>query len=68
MDDEELSLYWNEMYFYGTKPPIVFNSEKAVIKFVEKFKNAIGYVNYEKVKNLKNIRIVNIIKVENNGE
>jgi len=49
MDDEQLNLYWNEMYFHGIEPPLVLSSEKAVIRFVKKVKGAIGYVRLENV-------------------
>jgi len=68
MDEEELSLYWNNMYFNGIRPPLTLSSERAVIEFVKKFKNAIGYVSYGNVKNSKNIKIIKIIKVNKDGK
>ncbi|QFY43832.1 hypothetical protein F6R98_15325 [Candidatus Methylospira mobilis] len=41
---EKLSSYWDEMLFRGVNPPIIQNSEQAVILFVERVKGAIGYV------------------------
>jgi len=41
---EKLSSYWDEMLFKGINPPIIQNSEQAVILFVERVKGAIGYV------------------------
>jgi len=49
MDNEQLNLYWNEMYFHGVEPPIVLSSEEAVKKFVKKVKGAIGYIRKENV-------------------
>jgi len=41
---EKLSSYWDEMLFKGVNPPIIQNSEQAVILFIERVKGAIGYV------------------------
>jgi ABC-type phosphate transport system substrate-binding protein len=41
---DKLSSYWDEMLFKGINPPIIQNSEQAVILFVERVKGAIGYV------------------------
>ncbi|WP_457641019.1 hypothetical protein [Persephonella sp.] len=60
MDNEQLNVYWNEMYFHGIEPPIVLYSEKAVIKFVKKVKGAIGYINMKNVD--KDLKIIYIIK------
>jgi len=64
MDEEEYNLYWNEMYFNGIKPPIVLSSENSVISFVKKVDGAIGYVDANKIKNAKDIKILNVIKIE----
>jgi len=37
--------YWNGLYFHGTSPPHVVNSNEAVIRFVQETNGAIGYVN-----------------------
>jgi len=47
LSGEMLRIYWNRKYVYGVEPPIVLNSEKAVVKFVKKVKGAIGYVREE---------------------
>lgn len=36
--------YWNGLYFHGTSPPHVVNSEEAVIRFVSETNGAVGYV------------------------
>jgi len=41
---KELSDYWNDLYFHGTEPPPVLDSEKAVILYVSRTDGAIGYV------------------------
>jgi len=41
---EELDDYWRDMYFHGVRPPYVFASEEAVIRFVSSTPGAIGYV------------------------
>ncbi|SMF60104.1 PBP superfamily domain-containing protein [Tistlia consotensis] len=39
-----LAAYWNEMHFKGRLPPVVQESEQAVLAFVRKVPGAIGYV------------------------
>ncbi|HEX9106189.1 MAG TPA: hypothetical protein VF832_03155 [Longimicrobiales bacterium] len=41
---KELSDYWNDLYFHGTEPPPVLDSERAVILYVSRTPGAIGYV------------------------
>lgn len=36
--------YWNEMYFQGTSPPYVVNSNEAMLRFVAETPGAIGYI------------------------
>lgn len=43
-DDEELAAYWNEMHFKGQLPPVVQESDQAVMSFVQNVPGAIGYV------------------------
>ena len=40
----ELGEYWNEMYFHGTEPPAVLESERAVLLYVARTPGAIGYI------------------------
>jgi ABC-type phosphate transport system substrate-binding protein len=39
-----LNEYWDRMSFRGIRPPVVQNSEHAVLLFVSRIKGAIGYV------------------------
>ncbi|CAG0979886.1 hypothetical protein MTYP_01699 [Methylophilaceae bacterium] len=36
--------YWNELYFHGTSPPHVVNSQEAMVRYVADTAGAIGYV------------------------
>lgn len=40
----ELERYWDAQYFNGVSPPYVLASEEAVLRFVSKTPNAIGYI------------------------
>ncbi len=40
----ELTEYWNDLYFHGTEPPPVLESERAVLLYVARTPGAIGYV------------------------
>lgn len=52
-----LSEYWDRMSFRGLRPPVVQQSEQAVILFVSRVKGAIGYVS-KKPENNPNIDIL----------
>ena len=41
---EAMENYWREMYFHGSLPPHVLESEEAVLLFVNTTPGAIGYV------------------------
>lgn len=41
---EAQSEYWNELYFHGTSPPHVVNSQEAMLRYVAETNGAIGYV------------------------
>ena len=43
-EPEAMGNYWREMYFHGSLPPHVLESEEAVSLFVETTPGAIGYV------------------------
>jgi ABC-type phosphate transport system substrate-binding protein len=43
-DNASLATYWNEMHFMGKMPPIVQQSEQAMLAFVRRVPGAIGYV------------------------
>lgn len=47
---DTLSEYWDRMSFRGIRPPVVQNSEQAVILFVSRIKGAIGYVSKKPAK------------------
>jgi len=40
----DLSSYWDDRYFHGTRPPLSVASERAVLLFVARTKGAVGYV------------------------
>ncbi len=40
----ELAGYWSDLYFHGTQPPRVLDSEEAVLLFVTRTPGSIGYV------------------------
>lgn len=44
MDDGQLQDYWDKQYFQGVSPPYVLASPDAVVRFVAKTPDAIGYV------------------------
>jgi len=39
-----LADYWNQMHFQGVNPPVIMDSNRAVVAFVRKVPGAIGYV------------------------
>ena len=43
-DNANLTEYWNEMHFQGKLPPLVQESELAMLAFVQKVPGAIGYI------------------------
>lgn len=43
-DFESLAAYWNEMHFQGKLPPVVQESEPAMLAFVRSVPGAIGYI------------------------
>ena len=44
-DNAGLAIYWNEMYFQGKMPPLVQESEEAMIAFIRNVPGSIGYIN-----------------------
>ena len=62
MDEEELSIYWNEKYYEGITPPIVLKSQNAVKIFLKKVKGSIGYLTKDYLD--KNLKVLCIIKVK----
>ncbi len=43
-DNGELAAYWNEMHFLGKLPPVVQESQRAMVAFVRNVPGSIGYV------------------------
>ncbi len=43
-DMASLAAYWNEMHFQGKLPPLVQESEPAMLAFVQRVPGAIGYI------------------------
>jgi ABC-type phosphate transport system substrate-binding protein len=43
-DNANLAAYWNEMHFQGKLPPLVQESEPAMLAFVQKVPGAVGYI------------------------
>jgi ABC-type phosphate transport system substrate-binding protein len=40
----DLTVYWNEMHFTGKFPPVVQESQQAVIAFIRNVPGSIGYI------------------------
>jgi len=51
-----LDTYWNRMHFKGMTPPLIQESDKAVLAFVQKVSGAIGYVSASM--ELKNVKVL----------
>jgi len=64
MDNEQLNLYWNKMYFYGIDPPVVLSSQRSVVEFVSKIKGGIGYITPKYLN--KKVKVLLVIEVEKN--
>ena len=43
-DQTSLAAYWNEMHFMGKQPPVVQESERAVLAFVQNVPGSVGYI------------------------
>jgi ABC-type phosphate transport system substrate-binding protein len=43
-DNTSLAAYWNEMHFMGKQPPVVQESEQAVLAFIQNVPGSIGYI------------------------
>jgi ABC-type phosphate transport system substrate-binding protein len=39
-----LNAYWNQMHFKGKVPPLIQESDQAVLTFVQKVPGAVGYI------------------------
>ena len=55
---DALSNYWDKMRFKGMTPPLIQESDQAVVAFVKKVPGAIGYVNA--TTDLKGIKVVKV--------
>lgn len=43
-DNASLVAYWNEMHFMGKQPPVVQESERAMLAFIQKVPGSVGYI------------------------
>lgn len=43
-DNASLAAYWNEMHFNGRLPPVVQESDAAMLAFIQHVAGAIGYI------------------------
>ncbi len=43
-DSVSLTIYWNQMHFMGRMPPVVQQSEQAMLAFVQKVPGSVGYI------------------------
>ena len=43
-DNASLASYWNEMHFKGQHPPVVQESERAMLAFIQKVPGSVGYI------------------------
>ncbi len=66
LDYEQLNMYWNERFFHGIEPPMVFKSPKAVLKFIQTVPGSIGYVPAETLtpQIKKTVKIIYKIKAD----
>jgi ABC-type phosphate transport system substrate-binding protein len=44
-DNANIAVYWNEMHFMGKQPPVVQESEPAMLAFIQKVPGSVGYIN-----------------------
>jgi len=58
-DDARLATYWNEMHFTGKQPPVVQESEQAMLAFVQNVPGSIGYINAST--RFANVRVLAIV-------
>jgi ABC-type phosphate transport system substrate-binding protein len=43
-DNTSLTVYWNRMHFMGKMPPVIQQSEQAMLAFVQRVPGSIGYI------------------------
>lgn len=58
MSRHRLKRYWTVEHYKGVRPPIPLSSDMSVIKFVQKVKGAIGYVDAAKIPKDANVHIL----------
>ena len=58
----DLNNYWNKMHFKGVIPPLIQESDGAVLAFIKKVPGSIGYINANSNLNLKEVKILLRIK------
>lgn len=46
-DNAGLAAYWNAMHFSGKQPPVVQESDAAMLSFIRRVPGAIGYIDAE---------------------
>jgi ABC-type phosphate transport system substrate-binding protein len=57
-----LANYWNDLYFHGTQPPPVLESERAVILYVQRTPGSIGYVSLPVAQAASEIKIIFVLQ------
>ncbi len=55
-DRASLATYWNMMHFIGKQPPLIQESEQAMLAFVQRVPGAVGYVDAST--NAVNVRVL----------
>jgi ABC-type phosphate transport system substrate-binding protein len=43
-DNASLTTYWNQMHFMGKMPPVVQQSEQAMLAFIQRVPGSVGYI------------------------
>ena len=43
-DNASLTTYWNQMHFMGKMPPVVQQSEQAMLAFIQNVPGSVGYI------------------------
>lgn len=58
---QALADYWNDLYFHGTQPPPVLESEAAVILYVARTPGGVGYVSADALQGSKQRASVKVL-------
>lgn len=64
----DLAEYWKDLYFHGTQPPPVLDSEEAVLLYVSRTDGAIGYVSLSFLSGVSLPPGVRVVRVWDSGE